>query len=354
MPITLTQATRRESSRSRRTGSAPLSVAALDPYRLDGPALAREVAAALRTWTRARALSDTERESLAQMVAERLTRADHARRHGSAREVLRYIDRCERFPLLARRADYIARGDTGREHIRQIAGGLMRDSREWRDLAESYRTRAERDDTEAMIPPRIERMDTDALAEAAERDRARSVEAGTLREIALDRTDLAYALADAVAADALLTEAEGRRIALALCADLLAVPLASLAVRSGKSLLAVTKDASRGRKLLTEAYPDPRELLPIMRDVAEREGFTLRASDAPDLRTERDPTGSMARAAALLIERSGLGSVPAPYPLKVTEREPRITDGIERPCYPPRGGRLAVLAYIERCQDRIG
>src|SRR4051794_30131101 len=118
-------------------------------HALTGTDLARAIRGAVVAETRGRKVagrkvSKHEQDALAQMLAERLGRraADGHRTFaatGTAREVLAYITRAERMPTIVARERALARGTDSREYLRQMARGLLRDSREWRDTAAEWR-----------------------------------------------------------------------------------------------------------------------------------------------------------------------------------------------------------------------
>lgn len=130
----LADATEREAEWRERLARAERQ-AERDKVTLPGAGVAREIQSAVRSLAGAR--SEWERDALASMVAERLY--SRPAESGTPRQVLAWIDRCERFPTLAHREwERAAVRGTGRTHIRLIVSEIMRDSRAWLDVAASH------------------------------------------------------------------------------------------------------------------------------------------------------------------------------------------------------------------------
>jgi hypothetical protein len=244
-----------------------------------GASLVQEIAAATWHVPGGRGLSKHERAALVQVVAEHvLTR--HARRRGAACDVLAWIDRAERMPLIAAREDERAtRREYGRTYLAAKIAEAMRDRRDWRDVAESHKMRERRD---------RERSGPMVTVESYER----AEDAGILAQAAARATDPEVAplpanvrdWAEAVAADLPdLSETEARRVLVAL---LVAggVKASTVAAWPARSMVAVQMDSKRGAALLRERFPDPSDLIAYGRSVAAREGLLERgATDAPQL-----------------------------------------------------------------------
>lgn len=231
-------------------------------------------------------LRDHEREALAQMLAERVTRNYSATRARDSREVramLRYIDRADRFPTLTARAGLVERGESGLQYLATACERLMRDSREWRDVAESYQTQAQRQaETGAMVEP-LETLAPGRLAEASRRERdARGVDSAIVErhwgEVA---ERVAESLALEVGGD---LERDRESVEVAILAGM--NRLQAVADERGISLSLAKKRAARGSTLLRENVRGS-DLVELVRDVAAP--ILSRSLEALAVRLASDP-----------------------------------------------------------------
>lgn len=240
--------------------------------------LASECASAVYAEPNARSLTDCERDSLAQALAVRVIGRGYVRR-GEPRDVLAYVAaverRAERFPLAvagdARReseSTRVPRGSVGRSILRVWVRAMLRESREWRDVASTYAER-DRKDRESARVARTSLYSLDYLSErpesgdyltrAALRDLDRSAQSSERAADVVGPVLLAQGVATVLLRDCgeLVTDREQRclRTALRLAAG---EPAAVLAAREGRSIRAIRKDVEQGRTLLRESGPDVR------------------------------------------------------------------------------------------------
>jgi hypothetical protein len=296
-----------------------------DPFSLQGVELMRAVECAVRRNRAARQMPDTEQEALAQMVAERVIVRTGERR-GNARAVLAAIGRAERHPLTYAREESqrVERSGAGRELLDRIVTSLVAQSRDWRDTLDRYRTRKQAQaDTGPMIDTSTDALGVDFLSRAALADT--DPELAPLPE---DSRALAEAVAAAVAVPADddspgLTDAETRRVAVALLVDLGGVALSAVAADQGRTLNALALDRSRGAAILRDRYPDPLALVRLVRDCAEREALTDPATgDRPTLTLAERVALDGCDRAALAYARVGRAGDPV-----TTARYARQWDG---------------------------
>lgn len=259
------------------------------PMPLAGAALAHEIASAIRAARGAGILTDSERDALAQMIAERVTRKNLRERVGRPVDVLRFIDRAERLPLWAEQAEQVQRGTVGRDYLRTLAERLLRESREWRDLAQTYsvRERAQRE----RSGPTVALESWEAYSASAD---GRSLLDEALardwnRRPQTDRAPLPEASAELceqwAESLAILTDAQRRYARYALLSDLAGIAGDVLARREGRTLRAAIADANRGRSILRTLYPTSRELVAAGRRIADACGLLERdpQNDRPTL-----------------------------------------------------------------------
>lgn len=226
--------------------------------------LAREIASAVRAETRRVNVSESERDALAQMAAERVLRNRPARR-GRPAQVLAWIDRAERMPTLALASEGIPRGEVGRNYIGQIVRGLLSDRRDWRDVAESYRTASERQSESGPLVESLEAQSAGWLAQASARE-SESNHAPRPAPLPEDLRAVARSLADA---EPNVTRKQRESIHAALCACLPdALPGPALAVALGCSYGTLRVRVSDGGKLLRDRY-SASELAHMVRATAD-------------------------------------------------------------------------------------
>jgi hypothetical protein len=247
----LAESKRRERSAERRTYASRYALTETD--------LMREVMAAVRAETRRVKVSESEAEALAQLAAERVIR------NRPAREVLAYIDRAERMPTLAARREGITRGEVGRKYIGQIVSGLLSDRRDWRDVAESYRSARERQSESGPLVESLEAQSAGWLAQASARE---SEQKHAPRPAPLPE-DL-RAVADALAeAEPNVSAKQRESIRAAICAAMPdALPGPALAVALGCSYGTLRVRVSEGSKLLRDRY-SASELAQLVRHAAD-------------------------------------------------------------------------------------
>lgn len=377
-------------SRDRRADADSEALSALrDPHRLTGAELAHEIDRALMTLPAARALlksSARERspewEALAAMVAERVYRRAQ-RRSGqrmSAR-TLRQWDRrvglgpverlfCapygsesadRRSRILASEAGResgprVTRGSVGREYLSAIGQGLLRDSREWRDTADAYTTKRDRQRDSGPMIVGAESVPVGALARAVA---ARSANNGVPMAVVPEGSAaLAGAMAQRIADG--LSARERESVTVALLGALDGAPLSAIAAARGYSIATAKRHSAAGGKLIRERY--------IAGDIA---GEVIEAArelhatgpdhSGPDLvaigaQCERSPVAALAavdsaltdaRERAQLLVRSGaVGSTPRAARRnvraeKLTGRYGRSYPDPLRPCSPDAPWRSA-------------
>lgn len=295
-----------------------------DPYAMEGAALAREIRAAMREVPAARRASESEQDALAQMVAERIYRR---RRHGRPADVLRWIERAERCPVTAERAERVRveRGSVGRRYLVGIVASLCAQSREWLDTTERYRTRAQaQSDSGPMVDASADPQSDDLLTREAltRHDPERA-------PIPEDSRELCEAMARVIGT----TKAEARRVAVALLADLASVPLSALAAEQGRTLNALALDRSRGVALMRAWHPSA--LLELAGELAE--ALNLRAEPNP-YRPRLTRHQDAARRAIESLRPVSLYRAPG-------KREPADRKPEPAPCH---GRPAPILAYLTR------
>lgn len=307
------------------------------PETLDGVALMREIAGAIRAARGASILTDSERDALAQAIAERVTRTNVAALAGRPAQVLAWIDRAERLPLWAAQAERIPRGSIGRDFLRNLAERLLRESREWRDLAQTYSVR-ERSQRERSGPTVT--LESWEHIEASESGTV-TLEGAMARERAArphtDRAPLPEASAELCAAwaDSLaLTEAQTRYVRYALLTDLAGVPADVIAAREDRGLRVVLSDSNRGRTIVRSLYRTSRAMIAAGTEIAEREGLTQR-----DPQRER-PQLDSEQAEALAV----IGTATRSERDLAKRYRPAVT------CGPQAGSAAQVLAWVDLVQ----
>lgn len=245
-------------------------------YLLTGDELMREIRGAMRSVPAARRLDESEADALAQAVAVSVL-SGVKRPKGSPAEVLRWIDRVERFPTWARMAgDSIPRGSVGRTFLAARVRSVMAQRADWQDTSERYRTRAQSQrDTGPMISPVGGSADVDAVGRLAA-----SLDPTAVDVSPADVLDLARAVARELAADPVACRRITARLVQAMAGDGAPEAMAALAQEEGRTLNAVRVDAARA--VLPEL--EPADLLALVRDVARAERLTREPDPTrPDL-----------------------------------------------------------------------
>lgn len=295
--------------------------------------LASECAGAVRAEPLTRPLSDDERDSLAQAVAvsvlTRATASTEARPLTRTAALAESVAerKAKRYPALSARTSPVERGAVGRNYLRAIVRGMLRDSREWRDVAATYAER-ERQDRADRRTARVAMLSLDHLSErpeagdyltrAALRDlERRAVEQESAADVVAPIM-LAQAVATVLLRDAgdLLTDRDRRciRTALAVAAG---EPVAIRAARESRSVKAVRKDVEHGRNLLRESAQDVREALTYVRHrLARATGQAVQprewqaAAQAVERVTEEERKRATAHRSASIGTVAGSGTAP--------------------------------------------
>jgi hypothetical protein len=314
-------------------------------FTLTGPELMRAIESAVSAETRALNVSESEREALAQMVAETLLGKRERPapiRRGSARDVLAYIARVEEseprerrgsardvLAYIARResasrgidvdASPIERGAVGRRYIGETVRGFLKNGgsrAQWRDVAATYQSAAER---QSGVSRNVESVEV-----------AQASDAGWLAQASMRESEAKHAprpaplpddlraIADAVAAsEPDITRKQAASVRAAIYASLPdALPGTALAAELGCTYGTLRVRVSDGRKLLAARY-EPAELASVIRATADAlalkrgERSKVALGDAPAL----DARGSAALAATerVLADRKRDGSPQGAY-----------------------------------------
>lgn len=254
MPVSLTQA--------KREAEATQATPDLSGERVAGAALAREIRAAMRTVPATYALSESEADAVAQMVAERVARktarktarAESGGQRGANVRLLRWIgvalDNADRPLTLARMdAEALTRG-TARTRLAMYVQTILRDSREWRDVAESYTTRAQR---QRETGPMVVALPADesgagwlarSLAERAERE-TMPVAVVPVGSVGLAR-ELAARVAD--------SDRDREAVTVALTVALTSANLAAVAREMGVGIATAKRRSAAGMRLVRSAW----------------------------------------------------------------------------------------------------
>jgi hypothetical protein len=292
-------------------------------FTLTGPELMRAIESAVSAETRALNVSESEREALAQMVAETLLGKRERPapiRRGSARDVLAYIARRESASRgIDVDASPIERGAVGRRYIGETVRGFLKNGgsrAQWRDVAATYQSAAER---QSGVSRNVESVEV-----------AQASDAGWLAQASMRESEAKHAprpaplpddlraIADAVAAsEPDITRKQAASVRAAIYASLPdALPGTALAAELGCTYGTLRVRVSDGRKLLAARY-EPAELASVIRATADAlalkrgERSKVALGDAPAL----DARGSAALAATerVLADRKRDGSPQGAY-----------------------------------------
>lgn len=302
MSVSLVEAVRADRHPSRKSEERDTAqVVAASAARGRGLLTEHELLSEARAGVRAAlpALSEGEREALAAMLCEKalakhgtrertgmdgreqVARRESLRRFPSSqdrgRRVVEYLRIAESAPLRIH-ALAVPRELVGRESFKRDARRYFRDSREWRDSADTWKVR-ERDDRKSEAVAELVSLESEgagflALAEARE-----SLAAGQWEAVSAPLPEDPRAVAEAAAA---LLEDE-HLAELAECQQVYAsVRLALADARTGGkvarelgiSAAALWKRCERGNAALRDRFPEPDELQAFLARAASEAGLT--------------------------------------------------------------------------------
>lgn len=342
MPVSLSTALADAPNRAERHRRKSLSLPA-DPFALGGTELVRTAWVAVGKLVRTAGLSKSEHEALVQATVERALIRRSARR-GTAREVIAWIDRAERMPLTAaRESARLTRGAEGHKELAGIARELLRDSREWRDLAASYRVRTRKDrlgDGERLQARVIalESTGEGLLAQAS----VAAMEDPMLTPLREDARELALAATERVEAPEGMALSESARWKLRVSlARALGGELGALARSEGVSEKAIYNGVARGKELWRSLYPNPAALVAHLHASAEAAGL-LEPVEEDATRPVLNPAELAARN---LLDR--LSPTTTYRALARQEVAARTSDGTIRESASRTDSSAAVLAHID-------